>query len=133
MPSSVSNAVAATVLPYSLCLAYRQTREWALETNDYANGESQREELVSTSRKSWQISKRLSQSALATLRSFYDARNGEQEAFYFYDVWETSPKFTWDATGVATTGRYKVRFVGGWQQEAGFARSNVSVQLIEVA
>ena len=47
---------------------------------------------------------------LAALRTFYDARNGAHEPFYFYDPYETNPKFSYDPTGAAVTGRYTVRF-----------------------
>ena len=38
-----------------------------------------------------------------------------------------------DPTGIATTGRYTVRFDGEWSQTVGLGRSDVSIELIELA
>ena len=67
------------------------------------------------------------------LRDFFEARGGPTEPFYFYDPYETNPKFSWDPTGAATTGRYTVRFDGEWSQTVGPGRSDVSIELIELA
>ena len=133
MPGSVANAVASTVLPFSLCRAYSQQREYLALENEYADGASQVALRVSSSRKSWRIQKLLTPSELQTLRTFWDARKGPHQAFYFYDVFETSPKFSYDATGVATTGRYTVHFVGEWDQAASWPRGEVGIQLEQLA
>lgn len=127
------NAWPTTVLPFSLCKAFSHTRAFGIVGNEYKNGESQRTRLTLTSRKSWRISNRLSPSALQTLREFWDARKGSQEPFWFYDVWETYPKFSYDATGFQTTGRYTVRFEGAWSQTVGIGRSETEISLIELA
>jgi hypothetical protein len=67
------------------------------------------------------------------LRDFYNARNGPQEAFYFYDPFETVPKFSYDPTGVATAGRYTVRFDSPWQQSGGPARLDVQLAVVQIA
>jgi len=41
MPGNVLNAAPASVLPQMLCTAFQQTREIALQANDFRNGESQ--------------------------------------------------------------------------------------------
>jgi len=87
--------------------------------------------LTSTSRRSWTMGKRLTPSALATLRALLDSY--PVDAFYIYSMNETSPVFTWDPTGVATAGRYLVRAAGDWNQTTYLARSDVQVQFIEVA
>src|SRR5437867_2509997 len=119
MPGSVQNAAPATVLPNSLCRAFAHAREYPIIENDYRNGESQRAVLATTSRKRWRLAKRLTPTLLQTLRDFYDARNGPTEPFYFYDPYETSPKFSHDPTGAAITGRYTVRFNSDWNQSVG--------------
>src|SRR6185436_8922837 len=116
MPGSVALAVAVTVLPLSLSSAFSHSREYAIRENIYKNGESQRLLLTASSRKRWKLGKRLTSDELTELRDFYDARGGGLEAFLFYDVYETDPKFSYDETGVATDGRHKVHFVGEWQQ-----------------
>jgi len=133
MPGNVSAAAPSTVMPLSLSKAFSHSREYPLIENEYKNGESQRSLNAASSRKTWQLTKRLTPSQLATLRTFYFALNGPQQPFYFYDPFETSPKFSYDGTGVVTTGRYTVRFDTPWQQQAFPARLETPVVLIELA
>lgn len=133
MPGSVQNAAPSTVLPLSLCRAFAHSREYPVIENEYRNGESQRFVQASNSRKRWQLAKRLAPAALQALRDFYDARSGPTEPFYFYDPYDTNPKFTHDPTGVATTGRYTVRFESEWNQSVGLGRAEVDLTLLEVA
>ncbi len=132
MPGSVTNAAPSTVLPWSLSRAFVRSQQYPAIENEYAGGESQRSVLASNSRKRWRLAKRLTPAELQALRDFYDARHGPQEPFYFYDPWETNPKFSYDPSGQATQGRYTVRFSGGWNQSVGLSRADVSIQLIEV-
>ena len=88
--------------------------------------------LATNSRKRWRLAKRLPAATLQALRNFYDARNGAAEEFYFYDPYETIPKFSYDPTGQSTVGRYTVRFNGDWQQSSTPGRSDVSIELIEL-
>jgi hypothetical protein len=133
MPSSVQNAAPATVLPASLSVAFARAQEYPAVENQYRNGESQRRVETSNSRKRWRLAKRLTPTQLETLRDFYDARSGPVEPFFFYDPFETNPKFSHDSTGVATAGRYTVRFDCAWSQSSGPARSDVNIELIELA
>jgi phage-related protein len=133
MPGSVQNAAPATVLPQTLCRAFARQQAYPLIENEYRNGESQRSVLATNSRKRWRLAKRLTPEQVQTLRDFYDARGGATEPFYFYDPYETSPKFSWDPTGAATTGRYTVRFDSGWEQSAGPGRLDVQIELVELA
>jgi hypothetical protein len=131
MPGSVRNAVSVGVLPFSLCRQLVESRQWPVRAVEYHGGETERAALTSTSRRSWTMGKRLTPSALATLRALLDSY--PVDAFYIYSMKETSPVFTWDATGVATAGRYLVRAAGDWNQTTYLARSDVQVQFIEVA
>lgn len=133
MPGSVSNAASTTVMPWSLCKAFGHSREYAVLDNEYRNGESQRSKLVSTSRKRWTTQRRLTPTDLDTFRDFFDDRIGGMEPFYFYDPWDTSPKFSHDPTGVSPIGRYTVRFEGPWNQTVGMGRIDVGITLIELA
>lgn len=133
MPGSVQNAVPVTVLPHSLCKAFGHAREYIVIENEYRNGESQRGKLTETSRKHWRTERRLTPALLAQFRDFYDARKGPQEAFYFYDPWDTNPKFSHDPTGTATIGRYTVRFDGYWEQMVGMGRADAMISLVELA
>ena len=133
MPGSVLNAAPATVLPQSLCRTFVHERVYPLIENEYKNGESQRSVLATNSRRRWRLAKRLTPSALQTLRDFFDARNGSTEPFYFYDPYETNPRFSYDPTGQAVAGRYTVRFDGDWNQSSGLARVDVNITLVELA
>ncbi len=133
MPGSVQNAMPVTVLPASLSRAFVRAEVYPILANDYRNGESQRLNETTTARKRWHLAKRLTPTQLQTLREFYEARNGPVEAFYFYDPYETVPRFTSDPTGIALNGRYTVRFDSGWSQSCAPGRSDVEIELIEVA
>jgi len=133
MPGSVQNAAPTTVLPHSLCRAFVHEREYPVLENEYRNGESQRSVEATNSRKRWRLAKRLTPALLAALRDFYDARKGQTEPFYFYDPYETNPKFSWDPTGAAVTGRYTVRFNTDWSQSVGLGSSDVEIELVELA
>lgn len=133
MPGSIQNAAPASVLPHSLCRAFVHEREYPVLDNEYRYGESQRSAQASNSRKRWRLAKRLTPAQLAALREFYDARKGPTEPFYFYDPYETNPKFSHDPTGQAAAGRYAVRFAGEWSQTVSLGRADVSIELIEVA
>jgi phage-related protein len=133
MPGSVQNAAPLTVLPASLSRAFVHEREYPALDNEYRNGESQRSVQATNSRKRWRLAKRLTAAQLAVLRDFYDARNGPVEPFYFYDPYETSPKFSHDPTGQAVAGRYTVRFGGEWGQSVDLGRVDLNIELIELA
>jgi hypothetical protein len=133
MPGSVANAAPATVMPDSLSRAFAHAREYPVIDNEYRNGESQRSAQATTSRKKWTLTKRLTPAQLQALRNFYDARGGTLEPFYFYDPYETNPKFSYDPSGAAAAGRYTVRFNSEWSQSVGPGRSDVQIELIELA
>lgn len=133
MPGSVQNASPITVMPVSLSRAFVHEREYPVLENEYRNGESQRSIQATSSRRRWRLAKRLNQAQLTALRDFYDARKGPTEPFYFYDPYETSPKFSHDPTGQAVAGRYTVRFAGPWGQSTTIALADLSIELVEVA
>lgn len=133
MPGNVANASVSVVLPESLSTAFERVSQWAVRENEYSNGESQRAVRTTTSRKAWALSKRLTAAELTELRDFFYARRGV-EAFFYYDGTSTSPKWTYDPTGVETVGRHAVVFQEtSWAQAVGLGgRGEVSLVLIEV-
>jgi phage-related protein len=133
MPGSVQNAAPLTVMPASLSRSFVHERSYPVVESEYRNGESQRSVQATNSRKRWRLAKRLTPAQLGSLRDFYDARKGPTEPFYFYDPYETNPKFTHDPTGQAVAGRYTVRFAGEWNQSLDLGRADVNVELIELA
>ena len=133
MPGSVQNAVPLTVMPASLSRSLAHERSYPVVESEYRDGESQRSVQATNSRKRWRLAKRLTPAQLASLRSFYDARMGPTEPFYFYDPYETNPKFSHDPTGQAVAGRYIVRFASEWNQSVDLGRADVNIELIELA
>ena len=101
--------------------------------NEYRNGESQRSVQATNSRKRWRLAKRLTPAQLAALFDFYGARRGSTEPFYFYDPYETNPKFSHDPSGQSPAGRYPVRFAGAWCHTEIVSRADVHLELIEIA
>lgn len=134
MPGNVASASTTIVLPLSLSRSFSHSREYTIRSNDYPLGFSQRRAITTTSRKSWQLTKLLTPTQYDALLAFYESVSGPLLPFYFYDGTETSPIWSWDATGVATVGRYLVRFANPrWSADFSFPRHLVSVEIIEVA
>lgn len=134
MPGSVVAVSATEVMPLSLCRAFRHERDYPIWENEFPNGESIRRKRASSSRKSWRLAKALTATQLADLRDFYEARSGSLEPFFFYDGTDTATAWAYDATGVATTGRYTVRFNDAkWGQDVTLPRAGVDITLIEVS
>ncbi len=121
------------VFPAGLCRVFLREQQVLVLANDYPDGNSERKALVATSRKHWRLSKRLTPAQLSELRDFYEARKGGHEPFYFYDPYESSPKFSSDPTGQSLDGRYMVRFDGAFSQEIGIGRADVQIALIQIA
>lgn len=120
-------------MPASLSRAFLHEREYPVIENEYPTGESQRSVLAGSSRRRWRLSKRLTAAQLQALRNFYDARKGPEEAFWFYDPYESVPRFSSDPTGASPFGRYAVRFSGRWEQSMQLGRIEVSIELVEVS
>ena len=122
------------MLPYALSTSYVRRREYPLRSAEYVDGRSQRFLLAATSRKRWEVVRRIAPSELTQLRDFYEARGGPKESFVFYDVEEDYANgFRYDETGVlAAAHKYEVRFAGGWEQSVGLARGRASLSLVEV-
>lgn len=134
MPGNVPTASTAVVMPLSLSRLFEHAREYTIRDNEYPSGEAQRRAMTTTSRKRWTLSKRLTPTDHDTLRAFFLARRGPVSPFYFYDGSERTPLWSWDATGVSTTGRYLVRFANErWAAQMTVPRHEVSIELVEVA
>ncbi len=132
MPGSVANATVATVMPAGLCRLFERTDEWAAWSNRLRDGREIVTSRTSTARRSWALVRRMTAAQLSALELFYVARRGSAEPFWFYDPWETSPKFSPDPTGTATAGRYAVRFEGQFSVEMNWPRHFAEFRLVEV-
>lgn len=130
MPGNVQNAVPSGVMPYALCTAFSESREYVQLQAQYHDGTVQRSQLASTSRRTFKVSQRLNATKAAALKTFWDGQQGGVVPFVFYNLIEG----TYDPTGNSTPGRYTVVFRSNWQQTTGLARTDVqNLELIEVA
>lgn len=129
MPGSVAAAVPSTVMPYSLCSAWKETRTRPCRiSGPYPDGRSQRAVLATVSRYEWELSKQLTYAEWTALQQFFVDRGGSLEPFYFYPE-----KIAWDATGNSVFGRWTVRFNGSLSRTFQMSRQQASLSLIEVA
>lgn len=130
MPGNLSNAVPSGVMPYALCTAFSESREYVQLQTQYHDGAIQRSQLAQTSRRTFSLSQRLTAALASALKTFWDSQQGGAVPFVFYNMIEGS----YDSTGNSTRGRYTVRFQGSWSQNTGLARTDVpQLRLIEVA
>ena len=131
MPGNVASyGSGLDVLPNQTVSAFAETRTYETVMNGYPDGWAQVRALVTLSRKRFVQERPLTATAMAALLAFYLAHIGQ--AFYFYDLALTSPIYTYDATGVSTTGRYTVRFDGTWSETMMLGRWHCGVSLVEV-
>jgi hypothetical protein len=126
MPGVIPLFTPTAVFPASLSVAFTEAQTWPARVNEYRDGATQATAMLANVQRSWKLTKRLGPSALSTLLAFWQAQGAA--AFWFYNPAET---LVYDPTGVATTGRYRVRFEGAWSQSIGLARGDVPIQLVE--
>jgi hypothetical protein len=130
MPGNIQNAVPSGVMPYALCTAFSESREYAQLQAQYHDGTVQRSQLAASSRRTFKVSQRLNAAKAAALKTFWDGQQGGVVPFVFYNLIEG----TYDPTGNSVTGRYTVVFRSNWQQTTGLARTDVqNFELVEVA
>ena len=130
MPGNLQSAMPSGVMPYGLCTAFSESREYAQLQAQYHDGTVQRSQLASTSRRTFRVSQRLNATKAAALKTFWDGQQGGVVPFVFYNLIEG----TYDPAGNSVTGRYTVVFRSNWQQTTGLARTDVqNLELIEVA
>ncbi|HTS30632.1 MAG TPA: hypothetical protein VMH81_32390 [Bryobacteraceae bacterium] len=116
-------------MPYSLCTAFSESREFVQLQAQYHDGTTQRSQLAQTSRKSFRLAQRLTAAHAATLKAFWDGQQGGVVPFLFYNLAEGH----YDPTGNSTQGRYTVVFRGNWSQTTGMLRTDVpQIELVEV-
>jgi len=128
MPGNVATATASIVMPLVLCSSFQRSETWKSNVNGYANGEHEAASLVTNSRRVWELTVPMAAAALVALRDFFDARNGQQLPFYFYDTHEG----VYDDTGTLANGRYLVRFASAWSHSRQVGRQPASISLIEL-
>jgi hypothetical protein len=130
MPGNVQNADPNGVMPFALCTAFSESREYVQLQAQYHDGTIQRSQLASTARRTFQVSQRLNAAKAAALKTFWDGQQGGVVPFIFYNLIEG----TYDPNGNSLQGRYTVVFRGNWSQTTSLARTDVqNLELIEVA
>jgi hypothetical protein len=130
MPGNIQNAAPSGVMPYALCTAFSESREYALLQAQYHDGTAERSQLTASSRRTFQLSQRLNATKAAALKAFWDGQQGGVVPFVFYNLIEG----TYDPIGNSTQGRYTVVFRCNWSQTTSLARTDVqNLELIEVA
>ncbi len=138
MPGNLQPAAPNGVMPFSLCTAFAELREYVQLQNQYHDGTVQRSQLAQTSRRTFRLSKRLSASALSALYNFWVSQNGGLTPFAFYNPFDVATGqqigSNYDPAGNSTQGRVTVAFRGNWAQATDLARSDVqALELVEVA
>jgi hypothetical protein len=138
MPANISAAVPSGVMPFALCTAFSESREYAQLQNQYRDGTIQRSQLAQTSRRTFRPNWRLDATLLASLYSFLTAQNYGATPFLFYNPFDVVAGqqigSNYDASGNNTQGRVTVVVRGNWSQATDVCRSNVQgLQLVEVA
>ena len=130
MPGNIQSAVPSGMMPYALCTAFSESREYAQLQAQYHDGTTERSQLAATSRRTFKVWQRLNATKAAALKTFWDGQQGGVIPFIFYNLIEGA----YDPAGNAVTGRYTVVFRSNWSQTTGLARTDVpNLELIEVA
>ncbi len=130
MPGSILNAVPSGVMPYALCTAFSESREFVQLQAQYHDGTTERSQLAQTSRMAFKLVQRLTAARVAALKAFWDAQQGGVAPFLFYNLAEGA----YDPTGNSTQGRYTVVFRSNWAQVTGggTALLRTDIQQIEL-
>jgi hypothetical protein len=130
MPGNVAPPAPADVIPFGLYSAFQEELRIEAYVNSYPDGSSDRAALATNPRHWFRCTRAVTAAQYTALKTFFDAHR--IVPFYFYNLRETVPPWTWDSTGASTSGRYTVVFDGGWSDQIGLGRSSVSFNLREV-
>ncbi len=123
MPGNLDAAAPVGSLPDSLYSAFTEQRAFPMLAAQYHDGRTERgliEDGVNlpVSIRSWKLTKRLNAADLATLKTFFEAHEGGLIPFTFTDLQGN------DITAV---------FRGDWNESTGIQRTNVPLEIVEVA
>ncbi|HZF24032.1 MAG TPA: hypothetical protein VE030_11280 [Burkholderiales bacterium] len=131
MPQNLNSANPQGVMPKQLCRSFQEELRLEALLNQYADGSSDRNALAQNVRHFFRLVPGVNGADWAALWQFYIQHQGP--AFYFYNLRETVPPFSYDPSGQNTIGRYTVVFDGQWSDTYNVARTDVALQLREVA
>lgn len=143
MPGNIAQAVAVGVLPQSLCTAFVESRSFPILYNNEYHDDTMQRGLITDginapqSLRTWKLAKKLTAAQWSTLRTFWDAHLAGLIPFYFYNPIEPAPGqqvgSNYDATGSSIQGRHACVFRGDWAEVTGLARTELSIELAEIA
>ncbi len=130
MPGNLNPAVVVGVMPAGLCSVFQEDLRLETLANAYPDGSSDRAALAINVRHFFRFTRKVTAAQYTALWNFYSAHL--TDAFYFYNLRETVPQWSWDPTGNQPAGRYVVVFDGSWSDTAMMGRSEASLGLREV-
>jgi hypothetical protein len=130
------------VLPQMTYIKYGFTRQYPVLQNILHMGDIQQSNIqdgvnAPESMKTYNITVRLTPTALTALRNFYKAQSGTFGCWYFYDPWEPDSGqpigSNFDSTGDSTIGRHTCKFLtNAWTEQFTMGRMNVTLAFEEV-
>ena len=123
MPNNIIPAAPTDVMPANLARAFHMDVRLDADINLYPDGSSDRAALALNTRHYFTLQATLVPDDWLALRGFFYTHQGR--AFYFYNLRETAPPFTFDPTGQNPIGRYTVAFDGQWSETYGNHRGEV--------
>lgn len=130
MPGNLNPAVSVGVMPAGLCSAFSEELRLENLVNTYQDGSSSRAALAVNVRRFFRMTRTVTGAQYNALWNWYHAH--PCDAFYFYNLRETVPPWTWDASGNQPVGRYLVVFDGSWSDTTKIGRCDASLGLREV-
>ena len=136
MPGNLHPADPVEVMPYTVARLFEESAFLDAQLDEYADGRSVRRALAINSRRTFRLTRLVSDEDLDILRGFYLANSrliARGTPFWFYNVRETVPPFTWDETAGDPVGRYAVVWEGGWNETLCLRLHEVTIVLRQVA
>ena len=124
MPGNIIPANPTDVMPIQLARAFQLQLRLEADLNMYPDGSSDRNPLAINVRSYFTIQETLLPDDWMALRSFFYEHQGR--SFYFYNLRETVPPWTWDPTGQDPVGRYTVVFDGQWSETYAYQRGEIA-------
>lgn len=106
MPENIQQSASSGVMPYALCTAFSEWREYAQLQAQYHDGTTERSQLASPRAAPSSLRSGYPPRAHSALKAFWDSRQGSAMPFVFYNLIEGA----YDPTGNSSTGRYTVAF-----------------------
>ena len=95
MPGNIQSAIPTGVMPYALSTAFSESHEYVELQAQHHDGAAERLQLAHTSRRTFELSQRLTATRAIALKSLWDTQQGGVVPFLLYNLAEGA----YDATG----------------------------------